>query len=293
MVDRTKLLSEDRVRLGPAVAEAWRAVLRRAGGIVVLTAALVLPLELLAAQLQADDPDVPVSGSLTGFDGLWAVVKLEFALGDLLVFLTALPLVAGVAAVVAAGAQAGRGPSVGRALAGVLPRLPRLLVLTVLVGAAIVAVGALGALVDLVAPDVLPTTSLGDVAAAMVLVVGWAALLPYALATFPVGAIEGGGPFGAVRRLLEVVHRHYVVWLGRAAAIFFGAALLASLARWIVLQILRTFEKGVLVEAVGEAIADLVFIPLVGAAAALTYLDVRARAEAAFDEEQLREDLPV
>lgn len=292
MVDRDKLLAEERVRLGPAVVEGLRVLRTHAVGLLLLTFLPALAVELAFGYVQARDPDFQQTGALTGMDAVWSVITREWNYPALALFVTVVPLVAGTVAILTVATEVDREVSVGAAVRGVLRRALRLLSVTVALLAAVAVVIGLAIVVDGIVPNPLPAGSISDVFSAMVLAAGLIVLTAFALAAYPVAVSEDGGPVEAVTRTVELTLKRFSVWLGRAFAIALLAAVLAAAVRFVVMQIVRMIEKGVMVEAIGEAVADTVAIPLFAAAAAMTYLDIRGR-EGPVDADDVRRQLPV
>lgn len=293
MVDRRKLLSEERVRLGPAVVEGLRVVRAHAAGVLLLTFLLSLAVEVAFGAIQAGNPDFAQTGALTGMDSLWSITTREWNLPAMVMFLTVVPVVVGAVSVLIVATELGAEPTTGAAVRGALARAGRLLAVSIALAAAMAVVVAFAILVDGLLPSPLPTSDIGNVFSALVLVAGFVLLSGFALAAYPVAAVERGGPIDAVRRTIEVARRPFRVWVGRAFAILLLASIVSAVVRFVVMQIVRGIEKGALVESIGEAVADTVFLPIVAAGAAMTYLDVRGRQDEGLERDGVRADLPL
>lgn len=286
-MDRDKLVSEDKVQLGPLVLETFRVLRARLAGLIVLGLALLVPLELLGAALTRQNPDVPRSGAPVGADALTAVIEVELVLGDILVFLFAVPLLAGTVVLVVVAAQLGRELRVGDALRTASRRLPGLLGVTVALALAAAVVIGVAVMIDLVVPEILPSGSVSSVLGIVVLLAGFVALLPFAVAGYPTAVVGGGGAVDTVRSSVRSGRQSFVDLLGRGVALVALASVLGALVRFVVMLPIGLLGSGWAIEAIGEAIADLVFIPIFAGGAALAYLDLRGR-RGEVDRDQLR-----
>lgn len=286
-MDRDKLVSEDKVQLGPLVLETFRVLRAHLVGLIALGLVLLVPLELLGAALTRQNPDIPRSGAPVGADALTAVIELEPVLGDLLVFLIAVPVLAGTVALVVVAAQLGRELPIGDAWRVALRRLPALLGVTVALALGAAVVIAVAALIDLVVPEILPSGSISSVLGVVVLLAGFTALLPFAVAGYPAAAVEGGGAIDTVRSVVRSGRQSFVDLLGRGVALVALASVLGALVRFVLMLVIGLLGSGWAIQAIGEAVADLVFIPLFAGGATLAYLDLRGR-RGEVDRDQLR-----
>lgn len=276
-VDRDKLVSEDKVRVGASLIEAGRVLRRHAVGLTVLGLLVLLPLELIGAALTRGNPDVPRTGAPVGTDVVSGLIKLEPILGDALVFLIGVPLVAGTVVLLAAGAQAERTLDVPAAVRGAARRTPWLLTATLLVAIGIGLAALLAALLDLVIPPVLPSGSIADVVASIILLSGLVALIPVVVVAYPAAVLQRSSVGGTARSVLALARSDFVLLLGRGLAVIAIASMLGALARFVVMLVVGLVGSGPFANAIGEAVADLVFIPAFAAGATLVYLDTRGR----------------
>lgn len=286
-MDRDKLVSEDKVQLGPLVLETFRVLRARLVGLIALGLVLLVPLELVGAALTRQNPDIPRSGAPVGADALTAVIEVEPVLGDLLVFLIAVPLLVGTVALAVVAAQLGRELRIGDAWRVALRRLPALLGVTVALALAAAVVIAVAAVIDLVVPEILPSGSIASVLGLVVLLTGITALVPFAVAGYPAAAVEAGGAVDAVRSAVRSGRQSFVDLLGRGVALVALASVLGALVRFVVMFVIGLLGSGWAIQAIGEAVADLVFIPIFAGGATLAYLDLRGR-RGEVDRDQLR-----
>lgn len=291
-MDRDKLVSEDKVQLGPLVLETFRVLRARLAGLIVLGLVLLVPLELIGAAITRQNPDIPRTGAPVGADALTAVIEVEPVLGDLLVFLIGVPLLAGTVVLVVVAAQLGRELRVGDAWRMALRRLPALLGVTVALALGAAAVIGVAALIDLIVPDILPSGSIASVIGVVILLAGFTTLLPFAVAGYPAAAVDGRGAVDTVRSAFRSARQSFVDLLGRGVAIVALASVLGALVRFVVMLVIGLLGSGWAIEAIGEAVADLVFIPIFAGGAALAYLDLRGR-RGEVDRDQLRRSTEV
>lgn len=276
-MDRDKLVSEDQVRFGPALIEAGRVLWRYAGALLAVGLALVLPLELLGAALTRGNPDVPRSGAPVGTDVVSGLIKVEPILGDVLVLLLGVPVVAGAVVLLVAAVQVERPVSLSTAFAAARKRAGRLILVSVTLAAGIAVASLVSALLGAAIPEVLPAAPVSDVVAAVVLLIGFAALLPYAVVAFPSAMLQRSSAGAAIRSAFVVARDEFVMLLGRGLVVFVLASALGTIARAVVMLVVGLIGTGPFADAIGEAVADAVFIPAFAAGATLMYLDVRGR----------------
>lgn len=259
--------------------------------ILRLTAAVVVPVQLLASYLQRDQLSVGITGVLN--DPLLAEAVLRgqspggvvgASLVSLLTAGVVVPVLAGALALIGVSTMLGRPVGAAEAAttawrrAGALigawwlhvlllavPALPALL-LGLLVAGTAAGPGAAAALLLVAAP----LGALGVLAA-----------MPFLLPVTPAVVTEGIGPVDAVRRSARLVRRRYWPVL--------GALLGTSLVFLIVAGLLSALPSGLgtgvggdfawVLVAAGSVVSQCLVIPLTALAAALIYLDLRMRVE--------------
>lgn len=276
-MDRDKLLSEEKVQVGNALTEVWRVLRRYAVGLIAFGLVVLVPLELVGAALTRNNPDVPRTGAPVGTDLLSGLIKLEPLYGDALVLLIGVPLLAGAAVLLTAARQVDRTPDVPTAIGTAVRRAPWLVLVSVVLALGIGIVAGVAGLLDLLIPGFLPTGGIGDVVASVVLLAGLAALLPYAVVAYPAAVLQRASAGATVRSAVTVARDDFVMLLGRGVAVFAVASILGTAARFVVMLIVGLISTGPFAQAIGEAVADVVFIPVFAAAATLVYLDTRGR----------------
>jgi len=241
---------------------AFAIVKRRPRDVVVLAAAVVVPVEVLSALLLRDVFD---AGALAGVDDPTTalgtqdgeVVGTGAALASVAVGALSLVLLAGALGVLVDGWYRGRHVGAGEALAAALRRSPALLLGTVLVhlleGVGFLALGV-GAYVAM-------------------------ALLHVAS---PAVTVEGLGPWRSVRRSVQLTRRRIgpaLVVPGVVGIVGMGVALgfqaVPELAAAVVPD-----DWDWLVRASGSLAAQLVVAPFTAGVAVLFHLDLRVRTEA-------------
>lgn len=285
-MDQRKLMSEEKVRVGPALLEVGRVLRRHATGLIALGLAVSIPLELIGAALTRGNPDVPRSGAPVGTDVLSALIKLEPVIGDVLVLLIGVPLITGTAVLLTAAAQTDRRLEVTGALRGAVRRIATLLLVTLTLALGVGIVAGVAGLLDLVIPGILPKGSIADVVASVVILTGLAALLPLAVIAYPAAMLGRSSGVGTVRSALRLAGDGFVMLLGRAITIVAVASILGTVARFVVMLLVGLVGSGPFANAIGEAVADTVFIPVFAAGATLVYVDIRGR-QGDMDEEVL------
>lgn len=276
-MDRRKLMSEEKVRVGPALLEVGRILRRHGTGLIALGLGVLVPLELIGAALTRGNPDVPRTGAPVGTDVLSALIKLEPVMGDVLVLLIGVPLIAGTAVLLTAAAQTDRTLDVAGAVRGAVRRIATLFLVTLTLALGVGIVAGVAGLLDLVIPGILPSGSIADVIASVVILAGLVALLPLAVAAYPAAMLERSSGVDTVRSALRLAGDGFVMLLGRAIAIVAVASILGTIARFVVMLIVGLVGSGPFANAIGEAVADTVFIPVFAAAATLVYVDIRGR----------------
>jgi hypothetical protein len=248
------------LRLLDVLDGAFSVVKLRPGTVIGVTAALVLPLQVLGAWLARGDLgtvfELGANSSITaaldggGASTDWIDVLLLY------VGLLPLPFVGAFVARLLASWYGGHDPSAREVLRALGPRVPALLGSWVIIHLAeTVAVLACG----------LPVLF----------------LFPLVFLAAPTIAIEELGAIAGVRRAWQLGARRYwaCFWVA-------SCSLLVSLVLQVSLSLLPTILADVLgpdwgwvVLAVGNALAALIVTPFVVGAAALQYLDVRIRTE--------------
>lgn len=276
-MDRGKLLSEEKVRGGDALIEMGRVLRRYAVGLIAFGLLVVVPLELVGAALTRDNPDIPRTGAPVGTDLLSGLIKLEPVLGDVLVLLVGVPLIGGTAVLLTAARQVDRAPDVPTAIGAAVRRAPWLVLVSLVLAVGIGIVAGVAGLLDLLIPGILPTGGIDDVVASVVLLAGLVALLPYAVVAYPAALLQRATAGEAVRSAFAVARDDFVMLLGRGIGVFAVASILGTVARFIVMLIVGPVSTGPFAQAIGEAVADVVFIPVFAAGATLVYLDTRGR----------------
>lgn len=276
-VDRDKLLSEEKVQVGNALIEVGRVLRRYAVGLIAFGLVVVVPLELLGAALTSNNPDLPRTGAPVGTDLLSGLIKLEPLFGDALVLLIGLPLIAGTTVLLTAARQVDRTPDVPTAIGAAVRRSPWLVLVSLVLALGIGIVAVIAGLLDLLIPGILPTGGIGDVVASVVLLAGLATLLPYAVVAYPAAVLQRATAGQTVRSAITVARDDFVMLLGRGIAVFVVASILGTVARFIVMLIVGLISTGPFAQAIGEAVADVVFIPVFAAGATLVYLDTQGR----------------
>jgi hypothetical protein len=231
--------------------------------ILAVTAAFVVPAQLVAAYLQrnvggggfdvasafSNDPTVLEEEST----GDWQIVALLLVL---LVASTALVCVATAIAHLVTQWTMGRDPAAGELFGVVGRRLWPLLASFVLV-------------------------KLAELGGALVCYIGIPFVMTLFLVVAPVIAVENEGPLAAMGRSVRLVRPRYFPAMGIALVMalvseLLGLALSAlpqALAAWIGL------ERGWLLLALGGIVSELIVLPFVAAATVLLYLDLRVRTE--------------
>jgi hypothetical protein len=242
--------------------------------ILALTAAFVVPVQLLAAFLQRNATSFTDLGSLLSADP--TVLEEEEAVSSWEILAPFLVLiVTGVALVCVAAAIAhlvtqwtmGRDPAAGELFGVVGRRLWPLLASFVLV-------------------------KLAETVGAFACYLGIPFVMTLFLVVAPVVAVEGEGPLRAMGRSARLVRPRYFPSMGIALLMalvseLLGLALAALpqvLAAWIGL------ERGWPLLALGAIAAELIVLPFVAAATVLLYLDLRVRTEG-FDIEMAAVDV--
>lgn len=272
-----EIVSEEKVQVGPALGYVGRILRQHAGGLLAVGLALLVPLELIGAALTSGNPDVPRTGAPVGTDVISGLIKLEPIVGDLLVLVFAVPVIAGAVALLTAATLVERPMGVSSALRGASRRAAPLALVTVTLILGIAIVASVAGLVDAVIPQLLPSGSIASVTAAMVILIGTGALLPFALVAYPAAMMHGGTAADPVRSAVRIAREGFVMLLGRAIAVLVIASLLGTVARSVVMLLVGLVSSGPFANAIGEAVADAVFIPLFGAGATVVYLDQRGR----------------
>lgn len=270
-----RLLTTERVPLGRTLVEGARITGRHVAGLLVVTAAIATPIEIVTGYWMRGLPYPPRTGAPTGADFLFGIVRFEPVYGDVLVLLLAVPVVAGVCAVLVAGHETGARLTTLGALGGVVRRLFHLVSATILIVAAMAGALGIAVLLDRLIPQYLPRGSVDDLVGVTVLGVLLALILPFAFALLPAAVIEPGGPLTALARGLRTAAESLAVALGRSVVAFAVASVLSTAARLVVVTVIG--GGGTVPTAIAEAVADVVFLPIFFVAAALTYVDVRAR----------------
>jgi hypothetical protein len=236
----------------------------RPARIVGLTAAFVVPLQVVAAYLQrdylggvpiadfiTDDPTV-LNEQSSGTQG----AEIVAGIGVIVLSTLALVCVAAALAHLVTQWTMGRDPRIGE-LFGVIARRSWPLLVTFVV------------------------VKLAEVGGALACYVG----LPFVMALFvpvaPVVGVEGLGPFASLGRATRLARARYWPTL--------GIALLMGLTSWLLstaLSALPQFLAGWVgldrawpILAVGNIAAEVIVVPFVAAATVLLYLDLRVRTE--------------
>lgn len=241
---------------------AFAIIKRRPRDVVVVAAALVIPVEVLSAILLRDVFD---SGALTGIDDPTTVLGTDggevvgagAAVASVVVGAVSLVLLAGALGVLVDGWYHGRRIGAGEAIAAALRRSPALLVATVVVHV---------------------LEGLGF------LVVGVGAYLAMALChvVSPAVAVEGLGPLRAVRRSVQLTRRR----IGPALLVP-GLVGIVGMAVTLGFQAVPEVVVAVvpddwdwLVRSAGSLASQLVVMPFTAGVAVLFHLDLRVRTEA-------------
>jgi hypothetical protein len=226
-----------------------------------ITAAFIVPLQLLIAWLQRDvlggggftDALSDPTGSSLFADDQDAGLEMLLALVAPSVVLA---FVSGAFVLMMLAEQDGRELTPGAALAGAARRSLALVVAWMLV-------------------------HLLEAVAALALVLPALAVMTVYLVTSPAIVAEGLGPVAGMRRSWRLCRRRF--WSVFGVAVLSG--LVASAIEWV-LGLLPTILAdelggtiGWLLLAVGQSLASLVAIPVVAATTALVYLDLRLRLE--------------
>lgn len=236
---------------------------RRPREVLTIAAALVIPVEVLSAVLLRDVLDAGAfsglgdpSSAFSTTDG-GEVVGTGAALASLAVGTVSLVLLAGALGVLVDGWYRGRRVGAGEAIGAALRRSPALLVGTIVVhlleGLGLLAVGV-GAYVAM---------ALCHVAA-------------------PAVTVEGKGPFGSVRRSLQLTRRR----IGPALLVpgLVGVVgMVVSFGFQTVPELVATVtpdDWDWLVRSAGQMASQLVVVPFTAGVAVLFHLDLRIRTEA-------------
>ncbi len=236
----------------------------RPARIVGLTAAFVVPLQLVAAYIQRDyTGGVPIADILSDDPTVFNEQANGSQGGELAVQIAVVILSTFALVCVAAGLahlvtqwMMGRDPK-ARELFGVIGRRSWPLLVTFVV------------------------VKLAELGGAAACYVG----LPFVMALFvpvaPIVAVEGLGPFASLGRSTRLTRARY--WPTLGIALLMGltswllstalSALPAFLAGWVGL------ERGWPILAVGEIAAEVIVVPFVAASTVLLYLDLRVRTE--------------
>jgi hypothetical protein len=224
--------------------------------ILAISAAVVVPLELLTSWLQRETlSDSGLSGALS------AASSTSSPLVDVTFTTVALFVVSGVVLSVVAGAiayamsawYADRNTTAGKALHASVGRLPALGLAWLLVHA-IEAVGLIG------------------------LFIGAIFLMPLFVVVAPAIVVEGLGPWRGVRRSMKLTQSRYGAVLG--VALLVGIVdLVLTVALTGIGLVFELFDWGWIVTAVCSAGSSLITVPFVAGAATLLYFDLRVRSE--------------
>lgn len=276
-MDRDKLLSEEQVQVSSAMVEAVRVLRRYAVGLVGFGLVVLVPLELVGAALTRNNPDVPRTAAPVGTDLVSGLIKLEPVVGDVLVLLVGVPLVAGTVVLLTAAEQVGRPADVSTGIGATVRRAPWLVLVSLLLAIGIGLVAAAAGLLGLIVPEVLPSGSISDVVSAVLLMAGLAALVPLAVVAYPAAVLQRASAGVTARSAMTVARDEFVALLGRGMVVLAVASILGTVVRFVVMLIVGLIGTGPFADAIGEAVADLVFIPVFAAGATLVYLDIRGR----------------
>jgi hypothetical protein len=243
--------------------------------ILVVTAAFVVPAQLIAAFLQRDldgagfDLGAALSGDPTVLEEESGAADWQLVVMILVLLLASTALVCVAAAIAHLVTQwtMGRDPATGELFGVVGRRLWPLLASFVLVKVA-------------------------EAAGAVACYIG----LPFVMALFvvvaPVIAVEGGGPLAAMGRSARLARPRYFPVLGTALLMALVSELL-GLALSALPQGLAAaigLERGWPLLALGAIAAELIVLPFVAASTVLLYLDLRVRTEG-FDIEMAAVDV--
>jgi len=241
---------------------AFAIVKRRARDVLLLAAALVIPVEVLSSLLLRDVLD---AGALAGADDPTTVLGTDggalvgggAALATVAVGAVSLVLLAGALGVLVDGWYRGRHVGAGEALAAALRRSPALLVGTVVV-------------------HLLEGIGL--------LALGVGAYLAMALChvTAPATTVEGLGPLRAVRRSVQLTRRRVLPALlvpGLVGAVGLGVGLAFQAVPEVAAAVVPD-DWDWLLRSAGSLAAQLVVVPFTAGVAVLFHLDLRVRTEA-------------
>jgi len=224
--------------------------------ILAISAAVVVPLELLTSWLQRETlSDSGLSGALS------AASSTSSPIVDVTVTTVALFVLSGVVLSVVAGAiaytisawYADRDASAGEALRASVGRLPALVLAWLLVHA-IEAVGLIG------------------------LLIGTIFLMPLFVVVAPAIVVERLGPWRGIRRSIKLTQTRYGAVLGIALLVAV-VDLVLTVALTGIGYVFELFEWGWIVTAVCSAGSSLITVPFVAGAATLLYFDLRVRSE--------------
>jgi hypothetical protein len=241
---------------------AFAIIKRRPRDVLVLAAALVVPVEVLSAVLLRDVFD---AGALSGVDDPTTVLGTDggevvgagAAVASIVVGAVSLVLLAGALAILVDGWYHGRHVGAGEAIAAALRRSPALLSATVVVHL----LEGLGFLVVLVG---------AYLAMALCHVVS------------PAVAVEGVGPLRAVRRSVQLTRRRIgpALLVPGLVGIVGMAVTLGFQAVPEVLTAVVPDDWDWLVRSAGSLASQLVVMPFTAGVAVLFHLDLRIRTEA-------------
>jgi hypothetical protein len=245
---------------------AARLVRRRAGVVVPAVLAIVLPVQVVAVALERatglDDAGLAGLG-LGWLSAQWLELAGVLDGGQLLAALAVSALrslaiaVAGVVLAHVVSAHELGGPlTAGQALGRGLRRLPTTAATWAMAKTALV---------------------LGSC-----LVIGFPLVVAWTLLVSPVIALEGAGPWRALRRSIGLVNRRFFPCVGFVAltALVSTVVVLAFAALPLLAGLAPALERvDWLLTALAELLATLVVVPLVGGGAAFAYFDVRIRTE--------------
>lgn len=224
--------------------------------ILAISAAVVVPLELLTSWLQRQSlNDSGLSGALS------AASSTSSPLADVTITTVALFVVSGVVLSVVAGAiahtmsawYADHNTTAGQALHASVGRLPALVLAWLLVHA----IEALGLIA---------------------LLVGAVFVMPLFVVVAPAIVVERLGPWRGIRRSMKLTQTRYgaVLVVGLLVAV---VDLVLTVALTGIGFVFEFFDWGWIVTAVCSAGSSLITVPFVAGAATLLYFDLRVRSE--------------
>jgi hypothetical protein len=243
---------------------AFGVVKARPRRILVLTAAFVVPVQILLAYLQRNAfGGLASAGDVFSQDPAVVNEQSSQGNGELLAFFAAiafggLALVAVAACIAHLVAQwtMGRDPS-SREMVGVVARRWWPLLASYVLVKLAEGVGAFGCYIGILF------------------------IMPLFVPVAAIVAVEGGGPLAAMNRSIRLVRSRY--WFVMLIAVLSGivawlltnalSALPQALASWIGL------DRGWPLLALGSTVAEVVVVPFVAAASVLLYFDLRVRTE--------------